>query len=138
MPNVNTITTTSATLTDGSVVTYRDSDPSHIRQGNFQRILDGKPLIFHVTSEGGDVFGVDLVTGGLLVGENLYLPPAPITPLRLIYYKRMVGQSGEEYITKPLCVFFVVGWQTTVDGKNERLGLKVFPSENRWEITEDI
>lgn len=136
MPNVNTITTTSATLSDGSVVTYRDSDPSHIREGNFRAILDGSPLTFHVTDEGGNIFGVDLITGGLFVGESLYSGQPPVTPLRLIYYKHMVTElSGA---SRPMCLFFVVGWQTTVDDKNERLGLKVFPAENRWEITSDI
>jgi len=136
MPNVNTITTTSANLPDGSVVTYRDSDPSHIREGNFRAILDSSPLTFQVTDVGGNVFGVDLTTGGLFVGESLYIGPPPVTPLRLIYYKHMVTRLDGG--SRPLCLYFVVGWQTTVDGKNEKLGLKVHPAESRWEITSDI
>ena len=138
----NTIATTEGHLTDGSVVSYRDADPSHIKQGRFHAILKGEPLKFHVTTDEGDTFGVDLVTGAFFAGAEVVTPTfVPTTPLRLIYYKRMSGSliADEEggYIHK--MEYFVVGWQTTLlDGKNLKVGLKVFSHEKRYEITEDI
>jgi hypothetical protein len=34
--------------------------------------------------------------------------------------------------------FFALGWQTTVGGRNRRLGLKVYPESLTYEVTEDI
>ena len=135
MTSANPIATTAARLSDGSVIAYRDADPSHIRQSRFAAILAGNPVAFAVTTEDGTVFAVDLVTGRLHANGSGFDCETPPTPLRLIYYKRMHAQTGGE----PEMQFFCVGWQTTLpNGRNARLGLKVDPSRLRWEVTEDI
>jgi hypothetical protein len=135
----NPIVNTEARLPDGSVVAYRDTDPSHIRRGNFQHIMDSHPLDFTVTLQDGSQFSVDLVSGRLYAGDGdfVQVDPPPTTPLTLIYYKRMEGSVGPSGASTRM-VFFAVGWQTTVDGRNVRAGLKVFPDEIRYEVTEDI
>lgn len=134
----NTIAITEARFSDGSVVAYRDADPSHIRQARFQHILDRDPEFFSVTLTGTQVFAVDLRDGTLYPGEQGYGPVvAPTTPLRLVYYKRMEGSAS--VLGDVSMVFFVVGWQTTTeDGRNVKFGLKVFPDRQHWELTEDI
>jgi len=61
------------------------------------------------------------------------------TPLRLVYYKRMQMSVMDH---EPTLVCFVVGWQTTdrtgPEWGNLKVGLKVYPAELRWELTEDI
>ncbi len=136
----NPISMTEAVLADGSVIAYRDSDPSHIREDRFRHVLGGSPVFFRVTLEGGGWFGVDLSNG------NLYAPggfccepdPAVATPLRLIYYKRMHQDVSARGASETVMEFFVVGWRATVDGRNRRLGLKVYPDQLRYEVTEDI
>lgn len=138
MSQPNTIGNTAASFADGSVVVYTDTDPSHIRQQRFQSILDRKPLTFQVQTVNGDTFGVDLVAGSFTVGDDTYVPNTPpTTPLRLVYYKHM--ESSVDGMT-PIaeCVYFVVGWQTTEDGKNKKCGVKVFPKNSSFIITEDI
>lgn len=131
-------------MRDGSVVTYRDDDPSHIRQERFRLIYDSEPLSFAVTTGDGAVFAVDLVTGTLTAGqtggERHCIPEGIDTPLRVIYYKRMFGMAGTNGSGMNTGMeFFVVGWQTTtLDGRNLRLGLKVFPEELRYEVTGDF
>jgi len=136
MTPANTIAVTEARLPDGSVVAYRDAEPSHVRQGRFQHILDSRPIEFSVATTDGTRFAVDLVTGALAAGAQLFTPePTPDSP-RLIYYKHMEMSDGD---SGPEIMFFVVGWQTTLaDGRNAKVGVKVFPAELRWEITEDI
>ena len=135
MHTANTIAATAARLTDGSVVTYRDADPRHIREDRFNAILKGQPLSFTVTTVDGSTFGVDLVTGSLIANGTRFDCETPPTPLRLIYYKRMRASTGG----KTWMAFFVVGWQTTLpNGRNLKVGLKVDPRLLRWEMTEDI
>jgi len=132
----NAIATTSARLKDGSVVSYRDADPSHVRQGRFAAILAGDPLHFAVITDDGTVFAVDLRTGELAANGTAFSPVLPPTPLRLIYYKHMTGTSGGGGTRME---YFVVGWQTTLPGgRNVKVGLKVFPDQHEWQVTEDI
>jgi hypothetical protein len=133
---LNAISNTAALLPDGSVIEYRDADPSHIRQARFQKILDVAPLEFEVTMNDGSRWGVDLIDGSLIADGQRFTPPPIDTPRRLIYYKRM--EAGADLI-QPLMRHFVVGWQTTLpDGRNLKFGLKVDPSAHHWDITEDI
>ena len=135
MTAANAIVSTEARLADGSVVAYRDADPLHIKQDRFRHILAGTPLHFTVTLEDGSVFGVDLVDGSLEAGPERLTPNPQTTPLRLIYYKRMHAENFGNAVME----FFVVGWQTTTqDGRNVKVGLKVFPDESRYEVTESI
>jgi hypothetical protein len=132
----NTIVNVTASLPDGSVAAYRDADPSHVRRGVWQAIMASQPLRLAVTTSDGTVFAADLVTGALSAGEHVFTPePVPPAPLKPIYYKRMEGSDDG---SAPVMVFFVVGWQANVDGRNVKVGIKVFPAELRWEITEDI
>jgi len=135
MTKTNAIVSTEARLADGSVVAYRDAEPLHIKQDRFRHILAGTPLHFTVTLEDGSVFGVDLVDGSLEAGPERLTPNVQTTPLRLIYYKRMHAENFGNAVME----FFVVGWQTTTqDGRNVKVGLKVFPDESRYEVTESI
>ncbi len=139
MKTENTISTTEAILADGSVVAYRDADPSHVREDRFRHILGGSPVFFRVTI-GGGWFGVDLRNGNLYApGDSCFEPdPVVTTPLRLIYYKHMHQDVSINGASETVMEYFVVGWQTTVDGRNRRLGLKVYPDQLRYEVTEDI
>jgi hypothetical protein len=139
MAKANTIASTEARFVDGSVVTYRDADPLHIRQSRFQFIMDNDPVEFTVFIEGGARFGVDLASGDFIAEYQRYKPVTPPqTPLRLIYYKRMNGDVDPRYSQVAVMEYFVVGWQTTAGGKNVRYGLKVWPDEARFELSEDI
>lgn len=137
---VNPIASVEARMRDGSVIAYRDADPSHVREGRFRLILDAGPLFFRVVTADGSEFAVDLVTGTLTAGAEHYAPTGIDTPFRLIYYKRMWGQAGSHgAISSGGMEYFVVGWQTTTDkGRNLRLGLKVFPDQMRYEVTSDF
>lgn len=85
----------------------------------------------------GFTMGVDLLTGAFRVGEELYDIAHPGAPLRVIYYRTMqVSMNGIAGSPELACV--TVGWQTTVEGKNVRLGVKAYPAEGRWHVTEDI
>jgi len=136
MERANTIARCEATLASGEKVVYSDWEPTHVRQGRFQRILDGMPMTFTAVTLDGERFTVDLVSGALVVGNDLYTPQIPaFTPLRLVYYKHMTASAEEPH---PVCEFFVVGWQTTLNGKNLKVGLKVNPGAKTWEVTESI
>jgi hypothetical protein len=43
---------------------------------------------------------------------------------------------------RPFVVAIVLGWQTTIKSeipyRNVRYGIKIYPTEQRWEVTEDI
>ncbi len=134
---LNTIARCEAVLANGEQIVYSDWEPAHVRQGRFRRILDGQPLTFAALTVDGERFSVDLVSGDLSVGGEHFTPqPSPTTPLRLIYYKHMTASAEHP---EPVCEYFVVGWQTTTpEGRNLKIGLKAFPGEARWEITEDI
>lgn len=136
MTRANTIARCIAALPDGSSLTYEDWDDAHIRQHRFAEMMARGTVYFTAVTTDGGSFGVDLIDGTLNAdGEIFETQPQP-TPLRLIYYKRMVFTTGDD---APQCQFFAVGWQTTTaDGRNLRIGIKVFPAEHRWEITEDI
>lgn len=142
MAKPNTIGQIQARFVDGSVVSYRDSDPVHIRQERFKQVLEGEPVEFWLHTQDGMKFGTDLSTGELYVGEERYKPEkVPQTALRLIYYKRMysdVGSAIDSATPTATMDFFVVGWQTTDHGKNVKVGLKVRPDTWEYELTEDI
>ena len=140
MRPANTIATTEAVLKDGSVVAYRDADPSHVRENRFRHILDGAPVFFRVTIEGGGWFAVDLREGDLFAPGGFRCAPDPpaTTPLRLIFYKRMHRDVSARGASETVMDFFVVGWQTTVGGRNRKVGLKVYPDQLRYEVTEEI
>jgi hypothetical protein len=95
----------------------------------------------------GLVVGVHLASGVvtfILPGEEpVHYGPEhlPTTPLRLIYYKTMQASSGSIHLANVYCV--TVGWQTTVTDasgqfRNVRYGVKLYPGERRWEVTEDV
>lgn len=136
MERANTIARCEAKLVSGEEIVYSDWDESHIRQAHFSAIMAGSPVSFTAVTLDGERFTVDLVTGTLTVGDDAYTPQwgADRPLLRLIYYKRMYAEAGGETV----CEFFVVGWQTTLDGKNVKVGLKVDPRLKTWEVTEDI
>jgi hypothetical protein len=133
---VNTITRCEATLASGEQIVYSDWDAVHIKQARFAAIMAGSPISFTAVTLDGERFTVDLVTGMLSAGEEAVTPifQGDRPALRLIYYKRMSAGAGEE----PVCDFFVVGWQATIDGKNVKTGLKVYPATQTWEVTEGI
>ena len=133
--HVNTIVRCEARLANGDFIVYSDWEDFHIRQSRFAAIMAGPPVEFSAVTTDGERFTVDLVTGCFRIGQDHFAPDLALhTPLRLIYYKRMGAGAGEE----PTCDYFVVGWQTTVDGKNLKVGIKVDPSVKTWQITEDI
>jgi len=122
-------------MADGSVVAYRDADPSHIRQARFDFIYNHTPLAFQITLSDTSTFAVDLVDGSFFVGDERYTPdPVPNAALRLIYYKHMEWGCGGQ----PEMAYVVLGWQTTLDGKNVKYGMKIWPNDKRWEMTNDI
>jgi hypothetical protein len=132
----NTIVNIEASLPDGSVAAYRDADPSHVRRGVWQAIMASHPLRLAVTTLDGTVFAVDLITGALSAGEHTFTPePIPPAPLKPIYYKRMEGGDDGR---APAMVFFVVGFEARLDVRNVKVGMKIYPAELRWEISEDI
>ncbi len=136
MGRANTIARCEAKLASGEEIVYSDWEPDHIRGARFQRIIEGQPMTFTAVTLDDTRFTVDLVSGTLAVGNEIFVPQIPaFTPLRLIYYKRM-GAGVSDLI--PTCDFFVVGWQATLDGKNVKVGLKVNPNTQTWEVTEDI
>jgi hypothetical protein len=130
----NTIATTEALLVDGSLVAYRDAEPQYVRQARFQAILDGLPLRFAVTLDEGSVFAVDLVNGDLTANDTIFeTNPPPGCALRLVYFKRMYADTGA---SQAVMEFFVVGWQTTSEGRNVRMGLKVDTKRQVFEVTD--
>lgn len=137
MERANAIARCEAKLASGEEIVYSDWEPLHAKQGRFQRILDGLPMTFTAVTMDGARFGVNLVSGVLTAGNEVFAPQLPaLTPLRLIYYKRMAADVAHP---EPVCEFFVVGWQTTLpNGKNLKVGLKVRPDLQTWEVTEDI
>jgi hypothetical protein len=128
-------------MRDGSVVAYRDSDPSHLRQERFRLIYESMPLSFTVYLADGTTFSVDLVRGTLRAGEERLNPALVLTtPLRLIYYKRMYADmsSNGKGPSGAKMAWFALGWQTTTeDGRNLRRGMKVYP-DGRVELGDGI
>lgn len=130
-----------ATLADGTTII----DENLFERGeNFTYVLAankaGLLKQFRVFLDDGGVFGVDLMTGQIEADNNVYTPESvPAVPLRIIYYKTMqaaLEPDGNQPVIKMVCI--TVGWQATVDGKNIRAGIKVYPAEARYELTEEI
>jgi hypothetical protein len=119
-----------ATYTDGS--TFEGG----LADGSFRDIDQTRLRSFAITYE-GIVASLDLVTGAFTVNGSTSTPPIAPYP-RLIAYQTNVGGFG----VPERMYAFVVGWQATVvsEGKlrNIKLGLRVIPEEDRWEITEAI
>jgi len=137
MAAANAIARCVAVFADGSSIVYRDWDESHIRKQRFAEIMAKRPASFAAVTTDGGIFAVDLVDGSLLADGERYETFTQPTPLRLIYYKHMTFALGKDAL--PQCEYFVVGWQTTTEqGRNLKVGLKVYPAERRWEITEAI
>ena len=132
----NTVSKVEAKLPDGGFIGYCDYEPGHIRRGHWEHIVNSHPLAFSVYTTDGQGFSVDLIDGSLNAGGEIFsVQGVPPTPLRLIYYKHMESDTGGY---EPVCAYFVVGWQTTFEGRNVRLGLKVFPRERTFEVTQEI
>ena len=130
-----------ATLADGTTIV----DENLFERGeNFTYVLAankaGLLKQFRVFLDDGGVFGTDLMTGQIEVDGNLYTPSnLPKAPLRIIYYKTMqatLAPDDNQPVIEMVCI--TVGWQATVDGKNIRAGIKVYPAEARYELTEEI
>jgi hypothetical protein len=144
MPTANTIATVEALMADGSVVAYRDADPQHIREGRWAHINSGDVNALSVVLSDGTTFSVDCVHGFFLMsGELIAGGPTPTTKLRPVYYKAMVAGQALDGISEvgscsAVMLYFVVGWQTTVGGRNQKLGVRVYPDDYHWELTEDI
>ena len=136
MDRANTIARCEATLASGEQIVYSDWEPGHVKEARFRRILEGAPLTLTAVTTDGSRFSVDLVTGALTAGADVYMPPPPVTALTAVYYKHMTADPGHPV---PVCEYFVVGWQTTtIDDRNVRLGIKAYPREGRHEVTADI
>ena len=129
-----------ATLTDGTTII---DENLYERGENFNLVLAANKAgllhLFRVALDDGGVFGVDLLTGQIEVDSNLYSPESlPAAPLRIIYYKTMQATIGESGIPETRMVCVSIGWQATVDGKNIRAGVKVYPAEARYELTDAV
>lgn len=121
-------------MPDGSEVAYCDADPSHVRQGRWAAMADAVAL--RLTTSDGSQFAVILTSGKLYAGPTEYAPPVPTgAKLRPVYYRHREWDTGSQRIDD---VYLVLGWQTTVAGKNHRLGFKVWLGDSRYEVTEDI
>jgi hypothetical protein len=139
----NILDSLEAKMSDGSVIAYRDADLSHYKQQRLKYIYDHNPLFTQVSLKDGTSFGVDLIEGTFFVNTvKIFHPLIPPTPLRLIYYKRMCCTTWTDYsFASPppaLITFFALGWQTTYQNKNIKMGFKVTTYLDHWEITEDI
>jgi hypothetical protein len=131
---VNAIATTRAQMPDGTIIEYRDTDETHVRRAHFAAMTEGRPLKFEVVADDGTVFGVDLTTGQLYAGAEIHTPDRPLADLRVIYYKQMsADMSMDTGVSGARMEYFCVGWQATVDGRNVRAGLRVYP--DRYEVT---
>ncbi len=90
------------------------------------------------------VVTVDLMMGSFVIGDQALEVQPPNAALRLVYYKTMRHECSSDGVPMgaPILDCFVVGWQATVTEsgqyKNVRLGVRVFPAEYRWEVTEEI
>jgi hypothetical protein len=121
-----------ATYTDGS--TFEGG----LTDGSFGGIDQDRLRSFRVLYEGLDA-SLDMVTGVFTINGESQYPPIPPNP-RLIAYATMRGYTNSIHPEEMYA--FVIGWQATapVDGawRNIKFGLRVIPSELRWELTEDI
>lgn len=132
----NTIAKLEAKLPDGNVMTYVDTDEQHIKKAVFSAILDAHPKQLTVFLAGGERFSVDLINGRLDAAGETH-EPIIAGVLKPIYYKHMLGQIGaQDMYHGQFMEYFVIGWQQV--GTSIKCGLKVFPDENRYEVTENI
>jgi hypothetical protein len=132
---MNTIIITRGIMKNGDVLEYDYKNKEHTQNGRFYEIADGEVERFEVLTDDG-IFGVDLENGCLYHNEKVFRPNNKIGKLRLVYYRQMhqdivEGEAGESIID-----YFVVGWQTTIDNKNFKFGLKVF--RETYTITEEL
>jgi hypothetical protein len=126
-----------ATLEGGAVIDERTG-------AGFQDVLDsGFRLREFIVDVDGFRAGVRLPSGELVAGDEVAVVKTPDAPLRLVYYKTMGCESTIGIGTRMMCDAVTVGWQATVsdeDGtwRNVKLGIRLFPHEQRWVMTEAI
>lgn len=122
-----------AEFKDGSsyVQTLEDKSLTDEKRSAFYDIQDREDLIrFSLTDENGyTLYGVDLRDGYFDVKEKRFWIGEEISwiePLRLVYFRRHrhkfnAGDLKEESHE----IRYFIGWQTTVDGKNEKRLLSI-------------
>ena len=86
-------------------------------------LLEAFELIFQ-----GIVVRVDLMNGKVWFCPNGAEPQLQCDPklpsgtkFRLIWFRRM-GMSSDKLNLSPECLFYGVGWQTTIEGRNLKFG----------------
>lgn len=98
----------------------------------------GTLLSFEVVHDDGMRQGVDLTTGELWCGGERFGVDRPETPLRLIYYKNMFADVGNDGAPTHGINFVAVGWQTTKQGSNLRLGTRVYPNQKAYDVGSEL
>ena len=122
------------------IAVYNDntSYEGDLLDGSFKEIDHDKLSNFTIIYNGVTA-SLDLCSGIFTIQDIQQLRPIPPNP-RLIAYVSIRGNLDSLHTDSIYA--FVVGWQATIpiEGawRNIKLGLRVIPSESRWEITEAI
>ncbi len=107
-----------------------------VLDANKKKLLKEFTLTFNKLDQ---VFGVDLKTGEFIFNKSLKIDLAPEVPkcnLRLIYYLRHRGRSNFFSFTETKFNLYryLLGWQTTCDGRNIQRFLAIDPETGKTEL----
>jgi len=102
----------------------------------FREVLDRQEdlEIFELV-EDGKIYSVNFQTGAFFV-KGIEIFPITETELgiplrdahyRIIYYKRMQANFTVQKLEEPKLFCYLLGWQTTVNGRNFQRVLQIFP-----------
>jgi hypothetical protein len=105
----------------------------------FKEVLDKQELLesFELL-ENEKIYAVSLIYGtfyingvkvNLITEEELGIPLRD-AEYRIIYYRRMRQTLSESEIGKLRLFCYLLGWQTTVNGKNIKRILQIYPNGN--------
>lgn len=102
----------------------------------FREVLDRQDELEHFElAENGNIYSVNLQTGAFFVKGIEIFPitkeeigiPLRDAKYRIIYYRRMQTNFTVQKLEEPKVFCYLLGWQTTIDGRNFQRVLQIFP-----------
>lgn len=89
----------------------------------FELVEDGKVYQINLNTGMFTINGIEI----FLITEQELGTPLRDAHYRIIYYKRMQTNFTVQKLEKPKVFCYLLGWQTTVNGKNFQRILQIFP-----------
>ncbi|MCK4357324.1 MAG: hypothetical protein KAW92_01020 [Candidatus Cloacimonetes bacterium] len=106
------------------------------REHLFKEVLDRQKELYKFELIGsGKIYQVDLRTGKFFIKGVEFFPitesdfqkPLRDVEYRLIYYKRKQTTVTQTTVKKPVLLYYLLGWQALVDGKNFQRIMFIYP-----------